>query len=285
MRSIFEYTDYRQYLADFYQYKKQTDAGFSHRSFLAKANLKGPNFLKNVIDGKKNISRTTISAFAQALDLGKKEREYFKWLVLFNQEKNTRRKNGYFYRLAVFSRYSSVWQLQNKQFDYFSDWYNIVVREYIHSHPFRDDYAGLARAVFPRITPRQAKQAVELLKSLGMIKADEQGYWCLTQPLLTSGPEVVNLGAHNYQLAMLEISKLALNTFPPDERYFRAMSGSFSEETFHMIKLELDQTRQRIIELIRQDQNPNKIYQVNMQLYPLLSPETKRRRKSNAVTA
>ena len=39
MRPIFEYSDYRQFLRDYYAWAKENKRGFSHRSFLSKAGM------------------------------------------------------------------------------------------------------------------------------------------------------------------------------------------------------------------------------------------------------
>jgi uncharacterized protein (TIGR02147 family) len=65
MKSVFEYSDYREFLTDFYHFKKSTDSKFSHRSFLQKAGMSGPNFLSPrplaCLQGKQNISITWYS--------------------------------------------------------------------------------------------------------------------------------------------------------------------------------------------------------------------------------
>src|SRR3989339_1594720 len=119
MRPLFDYVDYREFLKDYYEFKKLTQAGFSHRYFLAKAGLKGPNFLKNVIDRKKSLSSISIPQFAKALELNKKESEYFAALVLFNQAKQISRKQFYFNQLSEFATQSNAQQIQKNQMAYF----------------------------------------------------------------------------------------------------------------------------------------------------------------------
>ncbi|MGE0616139.1 MAG: TIGR02147 family protein, partial [Bacteriovoracia bacterium] len=42
--NLFEYTDYRKYLEDYYNFKKATDPGFSYRSFAKAAGFTSSNF-------------------------------------------------------------------------------------------------------------------------------------------------------------------------------------------------------------------------------------------------
>ena len=54
---VFQYLDYRVFLADFYRTKKRS--GFSYRAFSRAAGLGAPNYLKLVIAGKRNMSQET----------------------------------------------------------------------------------------------------------------------------------------------------------------------------------------------------------------------------------
>ena len=54
------YADYRHYLSDFYKYKVKTSSSvirpYSYATFSAAADIKSPNYLKLIIEGKRNLS-------------------------------------------------------------------------------------------------------------------------------------------------------------------------------------------------------------------------------------
>lgn len=279
MYSIFEYTDYRQYLADYYKCMKSVDPSFSYRIFLTKAGLKGPNFYKEVVDGKKNLSPASIEKFTRALELSKRKKQYFTNLVLFNQAKTAAKKQKYFTELSGFARRSPVQKIQKNQYEYFSKWYNVTIREYIHSHKFKADYKKLVNDIVPKISIRQAQNAVKLLEELGLIARGKDGFYKVTDPIISTGPEINGIGAYTYHKSMLDNSKKALDAFSSDKRYFRSISGSFSEEAFQKIKLELDNARKRILDVIAEDANEKKVYHVGMQLFPMQRVNKKRGKK------
>ncbi len=279
MNSIFNYSDYRQYLADYYKCMKSVDSSFSYRTFLTKAGLKGPNFYREVVDGKKNLSPASIVKFARALGLSKRKKEYFSNLVLFNQAKTAAKKQKYFTALSAFVRRSPVQKIQKSQYEYFSKWYNVTIREYIHSQKFKGDYEKLVESIVPKISVRQAKNAVALLEELGLVAREENGRYKVTDPIISTGPEINGIGAYSYHKTMLDNSKKALDTFKGDERYFRAISGSFSKDSYQKIKLELDNARKRILDIIAEDTNDKKVYHVGMQLFPMQRVNRKRGKK------
>ncbi len=276
MEALFNYTDYRQYLADFYQHSKSVDASFSYRKFLTKAGLKGPNFYKEVVDGKKNLSPASIIKFSKALGLSKREQQYFTNLVLFNQAKTAAKKKKFFAELAEFARRSPVQKIQKSQYEYFSKWYNVTIREYIHANKFKGDCEKLAEIIEPKISARQVRNSVKLLEELGLISKGKDGCYYLKDRIISTGPEINSIGAYDYYKAMLDNSKKALDTFKRNERYFRSVSGSFSEDAFQKIKLELDNARKRILDIIEEDEGKKQVYHVGMQLYPMQRKRNKR---------
>ena len=69
MKSILSYNDFRQYLEDFYQQQKRETHGFSFETFSTEAGIKSPNYLKLVIQGKRNLTTEATFKFAKALQL------------------------------------------------------------------------------------------------------------------------------------------------------------------------------------------------------------------------
>ena len=53
---VFSYVDYRRYLADYYAHAKKCHYGFSFRVFSKRAEISSSNYLRLVIDGKRNLT-------------------------------------------------------------------------------------------------------------------------------------------------------------------------------------------------------------------------------------
>ena len=60
--NIFSYTNYRAFLRDLYLTKKSESSGFSHRVFVRMCGFASPNFLKLVIEGKRDASTLKFDA-------------------------------------------------------------------------------------------------------------------------------------------------------------------------------------------------------------------------------
>ena len=59
--SVFEYLDYRTFLRDHYTASKQLKPQYSFRYFSRRAGLSSSNFLKLVMDGKRNLGAETVA--------------------------------------------------------------------------------------------------------------------------------------------------------------------------------------------------------------------------------
>ena len=99
MRSIYSYKSYRQFLFDFYSEEKKRLKSFTYEKFSQKAGLKARNHIKLVVDGKKNLSLSSLHLVAGALDLNLAEYDYFEALVLFEQASLDIEKTYYSNRL------------------------------------------------------------------------------------------------------------------------------------------------------------------------------------------
>lgn len=57
---IYEYLEYRIFLADAYQAGKENVSAFSYRYLARKAGFSSPNFIKLVMDGERNLSMESV---------------------------------------------------------------------------------------------------------------------------------------------------------------------------------------------------------------------------------
>ena len=120
--SVFDYTDYRAYLSDYYKFMKKHSRAFSYRYFAQRAKIKSSGFYKELVDGKRSLSRSLILKFSEALKHNKKEAEYFENMVYFNESKTIEEKRLYFKKMMA-SYDSKAYKLLSDQYEYFSKWY------------------------------------------------------------------------------------------------------------------------------------------------------------------
>jgi uncharacterized protein (TIGR02147 family) len=202
------------------------------------------------------------------MKLKKKEAEYFECLVDFNEAGTVEEKRIFFERLLAL-RKPQVYQVQASQFEVYSKWYYTAVRELIGVTPFRGDYAALARALDPAIRPEQAERAVRVLEEAQLIVKDAQGRYRQAQPLITTGPEVESVSVAQYQIACMDLAKEAIDRHDAARRDISTLTLSLTSEGFALLKEEIVSFRKKLLSLERNFLAPDRVYQLNMQFFPL----------------
>jgi uncharacterized protein (TIGR02147 family) len=269
MKAIFEYFDYRAFLRDYYAYKKSTNRHFSYRFFARKAGIKSPVFFNEVAQGKKNLSRTMIEKFCLALQFNGKEAAYFKYLVLFDQSKTGKEKQEHYAVLRSMENTKSEKALNADQYDYFSTWYNVVLRELVALFDFKDDFELLAATVLPPIKTREAKASVELLQKLGLIKKRADGTYEQADTAITAESGVASLAIRQLNKTMAMLAVAAIENLPKTERSIFGITVGVSPAMHGVINAEIAAFKDRIVTLVSRDEKSDRVYQLNMQLFPM----------------
>lgn len=222
MDDIFSYTDYRKMLTDYYMEQKKRFSGFSYQAFAEKAGFPNRGFLYNVFTGKKNLSGSSAIKLAQAMKLSAIESDYFENLVSFNQAKSLRERNYFFEKLHTISRSKpgkgTVRAMMQNQYEFYTTWYISAIRSLIDMHPFKGDYKWLAANLYPPIKPKDAKRAVAILQSIGMIRQKEDESFEIIDKTITAGDEVLRLGLLNFQLQTTKLAINAITELPKEKR-------------------------------------------------------------------
>jgi len=266
--NIFEYDDYRRYLNDKYEELKNTTKGFSYRAFAKKAGLSSWNYFLLVKKGQRNLSLKTIKKFAEALDLPEREAEYFESLVMMNQAQNFTQRDYYYKELLKIATRRGFQQLEAAQYAYYSHWYIPVIREMAELKDFRADPDWIARHVSPAITKREASEALETLKMLGMLTA-EGGTLAKTEKSLSTGHEIRNLLVKNFHFKMIELGYEAIERYASDQREIGSLTLSLTSDQVAELKQRIFRFRQELLETFTTDLATDDIFQFNMQLFPV----------------
>jgi len=269
---VFEYRDYRVFLRDIYDSRKKSEYGFSYRAFAKRAGLKGPNYLKLVTEGERNLTSEMAGRFAEALGLAGEAASYFCDLVLFNQAASASDRERSYRRLQGYRRYRAAFRLDAAHAAYHKEWYIPAIRELCACQGFVEDPKWIARALRPNITARQAGQALVVLEQLGLLVRDAAGRLVQHEPLVTTGDDQP-LGHHiaTFHRAMLARAGDALDTVPRQEREVAALTLSLNGAQVLDFKQRLYELRQELLQAAGAAgaSPPDRVVQINFQMFPL----------------
>ncbi len=248
---------------------KRAKARFFHIDILEnERGLHLPVFSSRVLNGKSNISIGLAIKLATLFKMSRTEAEYFELLVQYSQSKTNSEKSRFFDKIVGF-RKLKVKKMAPSELDLFSKWYYVVVRELIDTIRFKGDFADLAKRVVPALSLSEARAAVSLLARLNMISRGADGVYVRTEAVMTTGSEHRSVAVMNFQMAMMDLSREAFNRFAREERDISSLTLSISEEAFNSIRDKLAHTRSEILTIAKNDNNASRVYQLNLQFFPL----------------
>ncbi|MFP4163865.1 MAG: TIGR02147 family protein [Chitinispirillaceae bacterium] len=274
MVNIYNYINYRTFIQDYYLDKKKKSPSFSYQIFADIADFNDKSSIYSIIKGKRNISVNVVYKLSKAMNLKRAESEYFEVLVAFNQAKATHEKNHYFERLCKIrcrGKNSDALKLhtfRKDQFDFYSKWYNVMIRSIIEMHGFNGDYKWLASMTYPSITQKQARQSVKLLEKLELIRKNENGEYKALHKNVTTGKELMPLAISNFHQECIKLASKALDEMPSEIRNFSGLTLGISDETYKTILSELREFQNRVTELASHDKKADRVYHFNFHLFP-----------------
>jgi uncharacterized protein (TIGR02147 family) len=267
MKPVMEYQNYRVYIRDYYAERK-VRSGFTWRDFAKAAGYSSPVFLKLVCDGKSNLSEVGVERVASAMGLVGVDLQYFRLLVEFNQEKDSAKKKVIFKKMREVAKEGSMEIVGEDQFDYYESWLNPVVREMA---PQMGDAtpAQIADKIAFGTQTAEVKKALSLLQKVGLLKTGERGFEQAAKSITTGNLEIASLSVREMHRQMGELAVRALDEIPVKERDISGLTLGVSENAFFRISQEIADFRRRISSIVMEDSGENRVYRLNVQLFPL----------------
>ena len=277
MKSLMQYTDFRAYLRDWIAERKMEGLPGSNRWFAQKLGFTSTSWLTEVLKGEKNLSKITVNKLSVLFKHTPVEARYFEALVFFNQSRGLNERNLYYEQLTGMQKLRNVKTLSQDQYEFFAAWYHSVVRSLIGMYKFTNEYGRLGSMVSPPITAHEAEESVQLLENLGMVRRGDDGVLALVSSAITSGENVTSLAITNFQLETMRLGQEAIDRHAKETRDISSLTVGISAPTFGKIIELLSDTRKRIVEMSNNDADADRVYQVNLQLFPLSTIDGKKR--------
>jgi uncharacterized protein (TIGR02147 family) len=265
---VLHYSNYRTYLADYYEFRKSESPVFSHRYFARKAGLASPNYLKLVMDGQRNLTKKSLVKFAAALGLKGLRADFFENLVFFNQAKATSERNVFYGNILRTRAKAGLRKLDEAQFQLYSHWRHIAVRELAALKGFRNDAGWVANRLGQAVTEKEAEESLDLLRRLGLLKKTANGF-AQSDVNITTSDEVRSLLVKNYHHQMIGMAAAALDNLPAAQRDVSSITIPIRTRDFAKLKEQIQLMRKELLNLAAETGAGEDVVQVNIQIFPL----------------
>jgi len=268
---VLDYLEYREFLRDWYGESKRLNRFTSYRYLAQKTGL-DPAWIVRVFQKEGHLGEEFIPAFIRLCGFDDRRAEYFRILHRFCKTKSPDDQREHFKRLMEL-RELDARHLESPEMVYFSDWYIVALRALIGITEDTSDVEALGRRLSPPIKPEEARSAFEVLQKLGLVEPDGRGGSNITDRLVTTGSNVQSSAVRQYHRRILELAQESLDRHPPEQRDISSVALTFNEDDIGEVKERIAEFRRGLLQFARASEGANRVYQLNVSLFPLSDPE------------
>jgi len=266
MKPIIEYSDFRQFLLDYYEERKRSSA-FSWREFSKIAGFTSSSYMKVVCDGKSKLSKIGVERVAAAMGLTGFELDYFRAMVKFGQATNEETKKAAYRDMLAIAKVHKVRVLEGDLFAYYDTWRNPMMRELAPLMPGATP-GEMAKMCYTETTAQEVRESLDFLTRTGLLKKEKDGRFAQSETSVSGTPDATRLALRGMHRQMAQLAAPALE-LPTRERNFSGVTMGVSKGTYDRIVGLIDEFRSKVIAIAAEDKNIEQVYRLNLQLFPL----------------
>ena len=270
--NIYDYSDYRKFLSDFYELEKSLDPTFSYRVFAAAVGMDASLLLK-ILQGKRHISSKNIATFVQFFRYKEGKAEYFREMVAYAKAKTDDEVRKHFEALQKM-RPSSCRELDEARYRYFQQWFYPMIRSALDVFDYRspEHAAALGESCVPKLTASQVENAVEALLQLGLAHQRKDGRIVPTDAHLKTQEHWLSASISEYQRSIAELAHRSIAETPKEERDISTLTMALDSTQIQKIRDILADARKSIVKVANSmpSQICDSVYQLNFQLFPMM---------------
>lgn len=267
MKALTEYRDYRCCMQDFYDDRKKAGS-FTWREFARLAGFTSPTYLKLVCEGKSSLSEIGVEKVAAAMNLGGFEHAYFRNLVRYNQAKDDETKKKAFASMKDIAKANKIRVVDGDAFTYFESWKNPVLRELVAMMPGATPEA-IAEMCWQPITAYEVRKSLDFMVSVGILQRKSRNVYVQTDKALVGNSDVMPLVLRSMHREMAGFAQKSIDEFDPKERDISGVTMGIDHEAYEQIVRELESCRRKIVAIANMSKEPNQVYRLNLQMFPL----------------
>lgn len=277
--AVAEYMDYRKLLHDFYQFRREQSKNqlrpYSYSTFAAAANIKSPNYLKMIIEGKRNLSPEMIGRFAKAMGLNKADSDQFRMLVTFNQSTEPAQRNLLLKELSEMrvERQLEAGEIDRKAWDRLPSWVAWVLYALFDQAGVEFKVDKLRDVLRGKAKPDEIEAALKSLVESGEVTYDPATGAYAKAKNRSENPEEIPVALiRKLQAQLMLLGLESLYQDSPTDREFGTLTVALTQSEFEELRFKLRQIRKQVhkdISIQRMSAPGERVYQLNLQLFPV----------------
>lgn len=296
MINISLYVDYREFLKDFFEFKKKETMGqlrpYSFSDFSAAADIKSPNYLKLIIEGQRNLSSEMCRKFGKAMKLSREDLQEFEALVDYGQAKDPLERNLYLKKLSELRTKKDVadGKVIQEDLEKVPNWLSWVIYSMTDLAELKADTKILRDLLQEKASEEQIKKALDKLIRDQEVEVTESGLIKKRNNIISKADKIPTALVRKLQAELVYLGLESLHRDDPTERELSGFTLAMTEKEYEWVRFELRKMRKHIqatLQSNRESSPGERVYQVNIQLFPVTKKNEKnkenRQKKSTEV--
>lgn len=224
--------------------------------------------------GERNLSKESALKIASTFGLENHQKNFFVSLVQYNQAKDSSEKFTHAQELVKLKSKNQLYFITENQFQYYSQWINIAIREILQIDPTLKP-----EQICHRLSPSQKLADVEkvlvTLQELGLINQVNER-WIVSDKNISTGDQFMAASVIEFHKQVIELGKQSLDRYPKAQRDITASTVPLSAATFEKIRKRVQEFRLEILAIAESEAHNQQnldaeVYQFNFQIFPLTS--------------
>lgn len=270
MKPVFEYIDYRELLKEAYDERKAALPLYSYRMMAESLEIDG-SYLFRILQKDLHLPVRCMPRAVEFLKLSGRSAEYFQMLVAYARERKASARCDILEK-ALNLRDVERCHLGGGELSFFHDWWIVAVRCLLEVLDGRANPREISERLQPPISEAQAREALDLLLRLGLVRKADSGRLVPAQVHLTADGEDRRLAVQAFQKKILALAGESVDRFPRDRRDISTLSLAVDAQAFSDIREMLRECRRQIQKRVEETTRSDRVMQLAMAFFPL-APE------------
>ncbi len=255
---------------DWFLERKKSPSGFSYEKFSQLAGLGSPNYMKMVIEGKRNLTVANIHQVAAGLHLSFDETQYFEAMTLLGQSKTPAEKSYFKRRLRALKRTKPASSFELKHAHLIAQWYFPAVVVVLDGCAISEAPTAIKQKT--GLNDRQVAEVLSALRERKMLWEEGGSYKLGFSHFLIHDTKALSEANKQYLRDQLRLSGELLEKKYSKGPKFYAHTFTISKDSFSTYAEKIDS----FIEALTAETNeesPDEVTQLNIQFFKILDRE------------
>ena len=267
MHRVYSHEDWRAYFQDELERRRDAEEDFTSRALAVRLGMDPAQFHR-IVRGRTPLPFRYVPAVAEIFQMDRRAAAYFEELLRCDRAKSPEEKTRSRERLSAL-RGVAARPVEGSQAEYYGHWRHSVIRSLVGLGGVKGDGAALGSLCMPPVSPDEARESVDLLLELGLAELDRDGKLRLSESHLTTGPDVPARVVRAFHRQAIDLARSALETIPASERDISAVTASLDASGLEALRELARELRQKVQTLSHGTRDPDRVFQLNIQLFPV----------------